>query len=313
MNISMVIDTDTASDDAVALIMAVQAATVSIRAVTTVAGNVPLASATRNALITLEIAGAPCVPVFEGLAGPLLRPLETAQDVHGEDGMGDIGLSDPTGRARTEHAVDALRQIGRDEPGRHMLVTLGPLSTIAAALLIEPDLLTRFTHVVSMGGAFDGVGNCNAVGEFNIWADPEAAQIFCNAPGNKTFVGWEMARHNSVMTPADQAALAAVGRLGQFAVDINIAAERFDRQQNGLGGYALADPIAMAVAINPAIATRTSQHQIRIGVASHDRGGTFDTINRLGDTAAAAEGTTCTVVDEVDETRYRQLLLDWCR
>lgn len=305
MKISMVIDTDTASDDAVALIMAARSAQVSIRAVTTVAGNVPLAFATRNALISLETAGATAVPVFAGLAEPLARPLETAQDVHGEDGMGDIGLCDPVGSARPEHAVDALRQIARNEPGQHMLVTLGPLSTIAAALLIEPDLLTKFTQVVSMGGAFDGVGNCNAVGEFNIWVDPEAAQIFCNAPGNKTFVGWEIARHHSVMTPADQAELAGVGPLGQFVVDINVAAERFDRQQNGLGGYALPDPIAIAVAINPAIATRTSQHALMIGVGTDDRGGTFS--------STTVGGQMCTVVDEVDEAMYRALLVDCCR
>lgn len=305
MNVSMVIDTDTASDDAVALIMAIRSAHVSLRAVTTVAGNVPLKFATRNALITLETAGATDVPVFAGLGGPRLRTLETAQEVHGEDGMGDIGLADPIGQARPEHAVDALRRIAREEPGQHMLVTLGPLSTIAAALLIEPDLLTKFTQVVSMGGAFDGIGNCNAVGEFNIWVDPEAAQIFCNAPGDKTFVGWEIARHYSVMTLADQAELAAVGPLGQFAVDINVAAERFDRDQNGLGGYALPDPIAIAVAINPAIATRMSRHTLTIGVGTNDRGSTLK--------SSAVDGLSCTVVDAVDEALYRALLLDCCR
>jgi purine nucleosidase len=300
--ISMVIDTDTASDDAVALIIAAAAKHVSIRAVTTVAGNVPVAASTRNALITLETAGHGNVPVYQGLGEPLTRPLETAQDVHGEDGMGDIGLADPSGRAQVESAIDALGRIARDEPGEHMLVTLGPLTNIAAALRREPDLLTRFTHVVSMGGAFDGVGNCNAVGEFNIWADPEAAQIFFDAPGHKMMVGWEIARLHSVMSPAQQQQLANAGPLGKFAVDINVTAERFDREHNGLGGYALADPIAMAVAVDPTIATRISLRSIRVGL-NDDRGGTFD---RIG-------GPQCAIVDAVDEAAYRNLLLNSCR
>ena len=172
MTRSLVIDTDTGSDDAVALLMAARSSQVEIRAVTTVAGNVPLAQATRNALVTLELAGAVDVPVHEGLAKPLLRELSTAQFVHGEDGMSGVPLPPPSATPASGHAVDLLRRVAAEQPGRHVLVTLGPLSNIAAAILVQPDLLTRFTAVVAMAGAFDGVGNVHPVGEFNVWADP---------------------------------------------------------------------------------------------------------------------------------------------
>ncbi len=304
MSHSLVIDSDTASDDAVAIVMAARYPGTVIRAVTTVAGNVPVESSTRNALITLDLVGASSVPVFEGAARPLVRPLITAQDVHGEDGMGGAILDPPTRRHHDGHAVDALRDIARREPGQHTLVTLGPLTNIALALHLEPDLLTAFDKVVLMGGAFDLVGNCNEVGEYNIWADPEAAQMVCDAPGNKIFVGWEIARHHSVVTPIHRDALWRAGRLGRFAVEINRTAEEFDRSENGLGGYALADPIAIAVALDPTIATRQSQHAVVVGIGQQDRGGTFT--DRAGSTMRN------TVIDDADSDAFHAMLLAAC-
>jgi purine nucleosidase len=303
--LSLVIDTDTASDDAIALVLAVRSPGVQVRAVTVVAGNVPLALATRNAIITLDLVGAADVPVYQGLAGSLMRPLQTAQFVHGEDGMGGAPLPPPSRAADAEHAVDALRRIARDEPGIHTLVTLGPLSTIAAALLIEPDLLTRFRNTYLMAGAFDGVGNVHPLGEFNVWADPEAATIVNAAAGDKTYVGWDISRRYAVITPDDQAHLATLGPLGQFSIDINHAVDEFCRTESGLSGFDLPDPIAMAVAIDPSIMTESRPAAITIGVDALSRGGTI-VDRRLG---AQPNGTIAVVVSE---QRFKEMLFAAC-
>ncbi len=302
---SLVIDTDTGSDDAIALLMAARLSDAGIRAVTTVAGNVPLDLATRNALITLEIAGVADIPVHEGCAKPLLRELSTAQHVHGEDGMGDIGLPAPTHPVASGHAVDVLRDIATNEPGEHVLVTLGPLTNIALAVLQQPDFLSRFAAVVSMAGAFDGVGNVHPVGEFNVWADPEAAQIVLDAPGSVTFVGWDISRRYAVITPEEQAALRRLGRYGRFAVDINRAVDEHARSQDGLLGFDLPDPIAMAVAIDDRVALEREDVRVTIGTDDVGRGGTF-VDHRLGAQPNAV------MVSRADQTRFKQMLTEAC-
>ena len=219
--IPMLIDTDTASDDAVALLLAAGGGLAEIRAVTTVACNVPLRTATRNALISLEAAGRTDIPVHPGCARPLARSLDSAQHVHGEDGMSDVGLPDPVASPCTDvHAVDVLLSAPRAEPGELTLVTLGPLTNLAAALTLDPDLITRYRHVYCMAGASDLRGNISPTAEFNVWADPEAASIVAWAatPERVTWVGWDASRRDAVMTPVDQRRLECSGSdLATFA------------------------------------------------------------------------------------------------
>ncbi|WP_353814961.1 nucleoside hydrolase [Agromyces sp. SYSU T00266] len=275
MNRSIVIDSDTASDDAVALLQAILHPAVEIRAVTTVAGNVPLETATRNALLTLELGGASDVPVHPGCAKPLLRALETAQHVHGEDGMSGAPLHSPVTVPQSEHAVEALLRLGREEPGMHELVTLGPLTNVAAALLIEPELLTRFTRVTMMIGAADARGNIAPTGEFNAWADPEAASIVFEAPGDKYMVGWDASRKYAVITDDDEAELRATGRFGEFLSDINRAVRDWGRDVTGIDGYDLPDPLAMAVAIDPSIVVESELVHVAVSTDGSTRGQTY--------------------------------------
>src|SRR5712692_3104842 len=158
------IDTDTASDDAVALVMALTYP------------NVPVDQGVQNALYTVALCDKR-VPVYRGVAAPLLRPLETAQNVHGQDGMGDIGLP-LSGRMPAEgHAVDVLRETIRRYAGDITLVTLGPLTNVALALLQDPSLAGKVKECVMMGGIGQGYGNVTPVAEYNIWVDPEAAKV----------------------------------------------------------------------------------------------------------------------------------------
>lgn len=308
MGIRMVIDTDTASDDAVAIVMALMHRDVDVEAITVVAGNVPLPMAVNNALLTVErclAAGGRVTPVHVGLDAPLHRALETAQYVHGEDGMGDIDLPGATTTADSEDAIGELIAL----PGRVSepltLVTLGPLTNIAAALDRDPDLLTRYAHTVMMAGAPDLVGNVNAHGEFNVWCDPEAADIVFAAPGRKTLVGWNISRQFAVMTPDDQAHLSTLGPLGEFVHEINRVVNEYCLN-SGLPGYDLPDPITAAIAIDPSIATRTTEESIHVTLhGEDDRGASVCVVD--------SDRPKMTVVWEADAEGFKRQLFAACQ
>ncbi|MEU4233794.1 nucleoside hydrolase [Nonomuraea sp. NPDC026600] len=275
MSQSFVIDTDTASDDAVALLLAARDPRSRIRAVTVVAGNVPLVQGVRNAKVTLELAGAADVPVWAGCGAPLVRDLGTAQNVHGSDGMSGTSLPEPRMATQDGHAVLALLAIARDEPGQHTLVTLGPLTNIAAAVTIDPGFLTRFRHTYMMLGTSDGNGNVSAIAEYNAWADPEAAQVVLRAPGEKTMVGWDISRKYAVIDPAEDRRLRDLGRLGSFAADINRDVHAFAVEETGLAGYDLPDPIAMAIAIDPGMIVSAEDLHLQVSTDPVTRGHTY--------------------------------------
>jgi purine nucleosidase len=298
------IDTDTASDDAVALLVALTNDEIDVVGITVVAGNVGLDRAIINARITTERAGKPAIAVYAGRAQPLSRPLETAQFVHGEDGMGDIGLPLPQQTvADTGDAIDVLIAAPSHHPGL-TLVTLGPLTNVAAALQRDPQLLSRYARVVMMAGAPDGYGNVNATGEYNVWADPEAARIVMRAEGNKTMVGWNISRLFAVMTPADQAVIGTLGPLGEFTQQINVCVDEYARS-NGLAGYDLPDPIAMAIAIDPTIATRSHWQRVDVVLdGEEDRGCT----RIVGDPSVPLTE----VIWEADEARFKSMIMAMC-
>ncbi|MCF6470043.1 nucleoside hydrolase [Nonomuraea sp. MG754425] len=301
----LLIDTDTGSDDAVALLLAV--ADGDVRAVTTVAGNVPLATATRNALITLQLAGHAHVPVHEGRAEPLTRPPATAQHVHGLDGMGDTALPDPARGPADGHAVDVLLALPRRHPGELTLVTLGPLTNLAAALLRDPGLLGRFRHVYCMAGAADLRGNVSPTAEYNVWADPEAARVVLRAatPGQVTWIGWDVSRRYAVMTPGDQRRLAELGtERADFAHRINRSVADWARDVTGLAGYDLPDPAAMAVALRPGLVLDSERAHVDVALGDETRG------QLIIDRRRTAPPPNLTLIRRIDEPGFKRLLLD---
>jgi purine nucleosidase len=259
MSRRLLIDTDTASDDAVALVMALRTPSVEVEAITVVAGNVPLDQAVQNALYTRDLCGS-TVAVHAGRAAPLMRPLETAQSVHGEDGMGDIGLPLSGRTPAAGHAVDVLIETIMDDPGQITLVTLGPLSNVATALLREPAVASSVEHCFIMGGAGAGPGNVSALAEYNFWADPEAARVVARSGMPLTIVGWDMSVRHATFGPEDAAAIRRLGPIGEFCVDIQAVVDVYARAESHLAGFDLPDPIAMAVAIEPGIARREAHH-----------------------------------------------------
>src|ERR1700756_5660216 len=223
MTRTLLIDTDTASDDAVALIMALRSTSVRVAAITVVAGNVPVAQATSNALFTVELCGAD-VPVYSGAEAPLLRKLAIADWFHGADGLGDHGYKPAERRAEPGHAVDALIQTVRDNPGIE-IVTLGPLTNLAMALLREPKLAAYVQRCVVMGGAPCCVGNVTPAAEFNIWVDAEVARIVARSGLPLEMVGWHLCRGDALLNQAEiDRVLALKNPVAEFAIRCNSVA-----------------------------------------------------------------------------------------
>ncbi|MCY4063590.1 MAG: nucleoside hydrolase [Chloroflexi bacterium] len=249
-----IIDTDSACDDAVALVMALRQPDIDVKAITVVAGNVPVPLGVQIALYTVELCGADA-PVYAGCAKPLLRDLETAQDLQGHSGLGDIGLPLQGRIPANGHAADVLRDIINANAGDITLVTLGPLTNVALALLREPELAQRVSHCWIMGGIGAGHGNVTPTAEYNIWVDPEAAKIVYESGMKMTMVGWDISWRYATFDAEQADEIRRIGTaLAEFVVDIQPPLTEFSMTENALAGFDLPDPITMAAAIDPGIA-----------------------------------------------------------
>ena len=248
------IDTDTASDDAVALIIALRHGDIDVVGISVVAGNVPLEMGVQNALYTRELCQS-SAPIYVGAAKPLVRELRTAQFVHGVDGMGDIGLDLAGRQPNAGNAIDELIKSVHEFDGVLELVTLGPLTNIALALKKDPSIAKKIKRCVVMGGVADHIGNVTPVAEFNMWVDPESVEVVLLSGMNLEFVGWDISRKFAVITPAESTMLRAMNTpFATFAIDIQRVLEKFCANETRLAGFDLPDPIAMAYAINSSVA-----------------------------------------------------------
>jgi purine nucleosidase len=318
MPLPIVVDTDTASDDAVALIMALREPSVEVVAITVVAGNVPLAQASRNARYTVELCGA-FVPVHEGAERPLAREPHPATFFHGEDGLGDRGYPPPRRPPAAGQAVAALIAAVRAHPGI-TLVTLGPLTNVALALAEAPDIASKLGRCVVMGGAACTVGNITPAAEYNIWCDPEAARACFRSALPIEMVGWELSRGAANLDDADIARCRALGTdLARFAIDCNETALEVNRSLFRAPGISLPDPVAMAVALDPGVVTRRSRHLVDVECdGTLTRGMTvvdeLDVVRRgLADASgwpkeAASREPNVTVCQEIDVPRFKERL-----
>ncbi len=304
MSRPFLIDTDTASDDAVALVMALRHPEVDVVGITVVAGNVGLEQGVQNALYTVELCGAD-VPVHAGAGRPLTWPLETAQNVHGQDGMGDIGLP-LTGRVpASRDAVGEIIRLARKHAGDLTVVTLGPLTNLALAVRTAPDIVERIARVVVMGGTGQGPGNVTPVAEFNIWVDPEAADIVFTSGLPVEMVGWDISYTYATISAEESDAIAAAGPLGEFCTGIQKVLLEFCANVTHLQGYDLPDPITMAVALEPGLATKVVDRYVRVETgAGLCRGQTV--VDHLGVTGQPSN---TKVVLESSHERFLELLL----
>jgi purine nucleosidase len=310
---TFLIDTDTASDDAVALIMALRAPDVRTAAITVVAGNVDVQQATRNALYTAELCGS-SVPVYSGADRPLVHPCENATWFHGRDGLGDHNYPTPKRSAEPLHAVDAIRETIEANPGL-VVVTLGPLTNLALALSKSPAIASKVSRCVVMGGAPCCEGNVTPAAEYNIWADPEAARIVMRSGLPLELIGWQLCRGEAVLSEPDIAHVCGLNtRFGDFAVECNSHARAAYKIQTGEDGICLPDPVAMSVALDSTVATDWSEHYVEVETGSElTRGMTVvdrlnvaaDERNRIVWEPAITHGRKAKVCWAIDHRRWK--------
>lgn len=313
---TFLIDTDTASDDAVALIMALRAPDVRIAAITVVAGNVNVQQATRNALYTVELCGA-TVPVHSGAEKPLLRTYQNATWFHGHDGLGDHNYPAPKQSAESLHAVDAIVKAIEAHPGL-VLVTLGPLTNIALALSRRPGIAASVGRCVVMGGAPCCEGNVTPAAEYNIWVDPEAARIVMRSGLPVELIGWQLSRGDAVLHESDIAHAEHLNtKLAHFAIECNSHAREAYKIQTGEDGICLPDPVAMCLALDPTVGTKWSEHYVDVETQSElTRGMTVvdrlnvaeDERNRVVWAPAIEKRRKTNVCWSIDNGRWKQAL-----
>ena len=268
MSKEIVLDVDAGVDDALAILLAVRSPELRIRAITTVSGNVHVDKTSINVLKVLEAIGVSEIPVAKGMAKPLLRHLEVAEDFHGKDGLGDSDLPPPKLQLDKRHAVDLLLEETSAQPGKITVVATCPLTNIATALLREPRFAENVRELVIMGGAYGltgyGYGNANAVAEFNIYVDPEAASIVFRSGIPLTCVGLDVTTDPKATLTMD-----LHRRIDRSKTDSAKIAARTTRQLiTRYGLFHLHDPMAVAEVVDPSLFT-TKKHHVDIETVSN--------------------------------------------
>jgi inosine-uridine nucleoside N-ribohydrolase len=296
MTIPIILDCDPGHDDAIALLLALASPEVELLGVTTVHGNQTLDKTTENALRVLELAGRTDVPVARGADRPLVRELAVAAHVHGESGLDGPVLPAATATPIDRHAVDFMAERVTSET---VLVAVGPLTN--AALALERGI--RPARIVLMGGAI-AEGNMTPAAEFNIWADPEAAQQVFHAGVPVTMVGLDVT-HRALLTPEWSERFRASGRVGVFVAELVEFFKTYHARTYGWDGAPIHDALALAHVLQPNL-TRTQHLNVEIEVDSElTRGRTVVDLWRRTDREPNAH-----VAVDVDADAFFALLLE---
>lgn len=313
---NVIIDCDTGVDDAMALLLALRSPAFNVLGITTVAGNALIKKVVRNTLIVVENSGKD-VPVYEGAFRPMVGAWKVADYAHGTDGLGDIGFPDPTREAEREHAVDFIVRAVMDATEPVELITLAPLTNIAWALAKEPRLAERIPAIWMMAGAID-IGNTTPAAEFNVWVDPEAADIvYRSAIPQKTMIGLKPIRNDGGIHSEDVAQLEAA-KSGNESLPWCWMAGRLLRMRLLRMAEMIGRPVpttppdlaAMGVAIDDSIAESTKYHVAIETKGEHTRGMTVVDQRDFRHWRDEAPPENVNVVTGIDNARYRRLVLD---
>jgi inosine-uridine nucleoside N-ribohydrolase len=248
--IPIILDCDPGHDDAIALLLALASPEVDLLGVTTVHGNQTLEKTTANALRVLDLVGAD-IPVAAGADRPLVRELTVASHVHGESGLDGPTLPPARRKPLRESALDFTERTIAASREPVTLVATGPLTNVA--MLLERTAGANVERIVLMGGAI-AEGNMTPAAEFNIWADPEAAQIVFHAGIDTTMIGLDVT-HRAITTPALQERLRRTGAVGVFVADLVDFFSVYHRETYGWDGAPIHDAVAVAHVIRPGLVT----------------------------------------------------------
>lgn len=256
----MILDVDTGIDDAMAILYALACPDIRLEALTTTFGNTDVDTATANTLRILELAGRPDVLVARGVGRALLRPFAKGADhVHGANGLGDIVLPAPKAQPVAEHAVDLIIRMARENPGAMTLCPVGPITNVALALAKAPDIAGLLKDIVIMGGTIfhPGIqGIPSPMADANFWNDPEAAQIVLRSGARLTLVGMDVTMNERLTAAMREEIAREGGRVGATMMKIaQFYVDSYAAMYPGIDGCGLHDPLAVAIAADPSLAT----------------------------------------------------------
>jgi len=303
----IILDTDPGVDDALAFLLAFNSPEIKVEAITTVAGNVNHTKGHRNAKKLLEFIGATDMPVCAGAEKPLIRVMSHAEEFHGKTGLGEAELPEPKMSTDPRNAVEIMLEKANELGKELTLVAIGPLTNIAAALSADPGLPEKIDKLVIMGGAFNltpyGVGNANAVAEFNIWHDPEAAKVVFNSGLSIVAAGLDTTTHSDyrMSVAMFNKIKAKKDKRSKLVVELCKAlVEKFN-------GFSLHDPQAIAYVVDPTM-FRTEKYRVDVEIHGElTRGMTV--VERRYYRRVKEEANTEIIV-EVDAERFLNLIMD---
>lgn len=266
----VIIDTDTAQDDCVTILWGLLDPAADLRAITMVAGNVSFDRQVANAQLTLNVAGRlGSVPVHAGCRRPMLREWASAEDVHG-DGSGGLSMDLTQTSVEAEHAVNALLRLTAEAPGEINIVAIGPLTNIAAAVVLDRGFAARVKSLSIMGGSINGIGNITAAAEYNIYVDPEAAQIVMEAGfADLRLLTWDPVTLRDATIPrADYDQLTAIDTpLARFFKAVCDTTLDFN-ESVGVDGSTHPDSMTLATLLHPELVLEQSPYRVDVEVAS---------------------------------------------
>jgi len=300
--IPIILDCDPGHDDMVAILLALASPQLEVRGITTVGGNATLAHVTENALRTLALARRPDVPVAAGAAHPLIGPLHTAPHVHGESGLEGPALppaaSEPVAMDAAAFIADQLERSDRPLT----LVPTGPQTNIGLLLRERPDLVDRIAHVCFMGGAA-GEGNITPSAEFNVWGDPEAADLTLRSGLPVTMIGLDVT-HRAILWDAERQAMAdAGGEASKLVAGLLGFYQGFHRRVYGWNGGPIHDAVAVAHLAHPGLVTTVRANVVVEVTGEHTRGRTVVDLRHVTDRPPNAD-----VGVDIDRERFVELL-----
>lgn len=308
--VPLLLDCDPGIDDALAILLAARSPEARLVGITTVRGNVDARTGALNALRALEAAGLTGVLVAAGCDRWLVQPAADSRHVHGQDGLGNTFLPPPQGQPVPQHAVELLRELSRQYEGRLVVVAVGPLTNLAVALALDPDLPRRVARVVVMGGAARPPGNVTPVAEANVYHDPEAAQAVFSAPWPLTMVGLDVTMQVRLTAPQVEELARSGDPAGAFAARIVPFYMDYYAPILGQRACPLHDPLAVGVALDPTL-VRTVPARLEVETSGRlTRGMTVVDLRPRTRASAQEAGATCRVCLEVDAPRFLERFLE---
>lgn len=297
--LSIMIDCDPGVDDAIALLLALTSPELEVLGITTVAGNVAMEHIQRNARQICELAKRPDIPIFAGCPRPLMRPLQTAEDIHGAGGLAGMTLPEPAMPLQSKHGVDFLIETLQTATAPITLATLGPLTNVAIALVKAPHIAEKIERIVLMGGS-STFGNITPSAEFNIYVDPHAAHVVFTSGIPLTMIGLNVT-HTVLSTPARRDRLRTCGDVGAIAARMLDFYGSEEAGQLGLEGPPLHDPCVIAYLIQPDLFVGQTA-QVNVEIASPL------TIGRTVVDFYPTEKPNATVITQADADGFYELL-----